>query len=252
MGCCKDRPAPDTNVPFDQMGSSCGVYAHLHDMFVYFKDERAGAIPCDTSRYAVEWIGIDASTYGYIVTDKLTGETLEYQVVKEFTKEGPQEAFERDWRDRELRYNRGINRALEDHLEALQDNSPDKDYKLVRDSEGYKIIRALDDKLGVVLFRVDYRHELLDGPVPLFTEIPEFPEIPGEVGRSFDRLVKRFNKLGVFFDPPVIEEVKDYHKVSMSGKAYRNSTTKNIVTITYQELLMSDDDLRRYHAYYSI
>lgn len=253
MSCCAKREIPDTSIDIDGLGTNCDVWAHLKDMFDYLKEERVGAVPCDTKRYSVQHSLVDAMTYLFIITDHLTGETLEYTVVKEFTKEGPQEAFERDYRERELRYNRSIVRALEDHLEALQEVHPDDGYTLRRNKDGYRIFRPIKQDLGVVVFRVDY--EVEDGPVvmPRITSTTEFPDVPGELGRSIELLIKRFGKLGVVFEEAVVDEkINDYREVSLTGRTFRSPWNHMKITISYQEIALDDDKLRRYHEYYTI
>lgn len=260
MSCCGTRATPDSNIPFDHMGCPCDTWAHLKDMFVYLKDERAGVIPCKPDEFTVQWTFIDAVTYMFAVTDKLTGEVIEYSVVKEFPKESPEQAFERDWRYRELVYNRGVVRAMEDLLEAMEETNPHVRYKLERKPmQSYVIHKPISDDLGVVAFKTEYEVQLREGK-PYDKEewklrhedhIIELPNILSKVAYGTDVLLKRFRKIGVRFEGIECEHITDLKRFTITGVAYRDNTTNTRIRISYQEMDLNDPTLRAYHEYYT-
>lgn len=258
MSCCGKRDTPDSNIPFDHLGCPCDTWAHLKDMFVYLKDERAGVVPCKPEQFTVQWTFVDATTYSFVVTDNLTGETIEYSVVKEFTKESPEQAFERDWRYRELVYNRGVNRALEDLLEAVEEATPEHQYKLQRVPMTRHIIhRPIREDLGVIVFKVDYSVETR----PMMTKEEwvlayqdteiVLPEIVPGVAYGTNVLLKRFRKLGVKFTGAANLTLEDLKQFTITGVSYRDSTTNTVIKISYQEMDLDNPILRAYHEYYT-
>lgn len=262
MSCCTPREKPDSNIPFEQMGCPCDTWAHLKDMFVYLKDERAGVVPCEPTQFTVQWSFIDPMTYMYSVTDKLTGEVIEYSVAKDFTKESPEQAFERDWRTRELMYNRGIVCALNDLLEAMEDLQPcTVKYKLERKvPDGYIIHKPIERDLGVIVFKLEY--EVADLTVRLRDQddfnllYPDNPivfpqQLIGEIAYGTNTLVRRFRKIGVRWDGIVCEKIKDFDKFTILGYSYRDNDTVNVIKITYQDMDLTDPELRAYHEYYT-
>lgn len=260
MSCCGVRELPDSNIPFDHMGCPCDTWAHLKDMFVYLKDERAGVLPCKPEQFKVQWSFIDAVTYMFTVTDNLTGEIISYSVVKEFTKESPEQAFERDWRQRELMYNRGVIRAVEDLLEAMEESNPTVLYKLQREPmQRYVIHKPIKEDLGIIGFKIDYQVETrvsepygkdiwdtiyLDQPIVL-------PNIRDKIAYGTEVLLKRFRKAGVRFEGLYQETLEDLTRFTIVGNAYRDNTTNTKIRITYQEMDLSDPTLRAYHEYYT-
>lgn len=253
MSCCAERPLPDTNIDIDHMGSHCSVWAHMKDMFDYLAEERAGAVPCDSERYSVQFSFVDAMTFLFVLTDNLLGKTIEYTVRKEFTKESAQEAFERDYRERELRHNRGVVRALEDVLEAFTDANPSAGYKLSRHEDGYRISRPIQPNLGVIAFKIDHSVEITGVPITFDQFNGSFPDLPNDLGRAMEVLIKRFMKLGVVFEDVVIEEtIEKYRKVYLTGHSFRTTFTHNVVKISLQEIAMTDSGLSAYHEYFTI
>lgn len=260
MSCCGTRTTPDSNIPFDHMGCPCDTWAHLKDMFVYLKDERAGVIPCKPDEFTVQWTFIDAVTYMFAVTDKLTGETIEYSVVKEFTKESPEQAFERDWRYRELMYNRGVVRAMDDLLEAMEETNSHIRYKLERQPmKSYVIHKPIDADLGVIVFKVDYAAVMRNGQYHdynewkrLYQDHPiELPDIVSKVAYGTDVLLKRFRKAGVRFQGIECEHVANMKRFSIVGLAYRDHMSNTEIRISYQEMDLNDPTLKMYHEYFT-
>ncbi len=260
MSCCKPRGTPDTNVPFEHLDCPCNTWAHLKDMFTYLKDERAGVVPCKPEQFKVQWTGIDAATYMFVVTDTLTGETISYSVTKEFTKESPEQAFERDWRQRDLVYNRGVVRAMEDLLEAMEETNPDKRYKLERiPMKQYVIHRPIQEDLGVIVFKVDIDPEWRDLPMmskeeweTVYHNVPiQLPQIVDKVAYGTEVLMKRFRKAGVKFIRIECEELEDLKRFTIHGVAYRDHQTNTTVRISYQEMDLENPILRAYHEYFT-
>lgn len=260
MSCCNPRGAPDTDIPFEHLGCPCDTWSHLKDMFSYLKDERAGVVPCKPEQFKVQWTGIDAMTYSFIVTDTLTGETIEYSVTKEFTKESPEQAFERDWRFRELVYNRGINRAMEDLLEAMEETNPTTLYKLSRvPMKSYVIHKPIQEDLGVIVFKTDYAPQYRAMPMMSKAEWDlvyhhnpiQLPAIVDKVAYGTDVLMKRFRKAGVKFQRIETEELEDLKRFTIVGVAYRDHSTNTEVRISYQEMDLENPVLRAYHQYFT-
>lgn len=260
MSCCTVRERPDSDISFQHLGCPCDTWAHLKDMFVYLKDERAGVIPCKPDEFTVQWTPLDAITYMYAVTDKLTGEVIEYSVVKEFPKESPERAFERDWRFRELVYNRGVIRAVEDLLEAMEETVPHERFKLERvPMKSYVIHKPIQEDLGVIVFNIEYDVERRD--VRPFDKtvwnqvyqdsIIELPNVTDKVAYGTEVLMKRLRKIGVRFQGIEFEHIHDMKRFTIIGLAYRDEYTNTVIRIRYQEMDLNDPTLRVYHEYYT-
>lgn len=258
MACCGKRTPPSNILDFTHLGCPCDTWAHLKDQFIYLKDERAGVIPCKTDQFTVKWTGIDAMTYLMVVTDNLTGETCEYSVTREHTFESPMQAFERDWREKEIRYNRGIKRAVDDTLEAFEELNPNVPYKLSYDRKGYKIHRPIKPDLGIVLWKIDYGIEANIIPVPLVdwhifypdNEIT-LPDVAPEIGALLVLLIKRMRKAGVSFSHVDYKVIGDYKSIEIVGASYRDANSRNTIKIVYQEMDLDNHELRTYHEYYT-
>lgn len=260
MSCCTPRALPDSNIPFEHMGCPCDTWAHLKDMFVYLKDERAGVVPCVPTQFSVQWSPLDAMTYMFSVTDKLTGEVVEYSVEKDFTKESPEEAFERDWRKRELMYNRGIVTALNDLLEAMEDLNPTVRYKLERNPmDSYVIHKPIETDLGVIVFKIEYGITMLPERLTKEQFLEAFPDNPiefpsdlmSDITYGTNTLVRRFRKIGVRWHDVVNERVKDFHRFTIRGVGYRDPNSVNTIKISYQDMDLTNPELRIYHEYYT-
>lgn len=260
MSCCTPREKPDSNIPFEQMGCPCDTWAHLKDMFVYLKDQRAGVVPCVPTQFTVQWTFVDAMTYMYAVTDKLTGEVIEYSVAKDFTKESPMQAFERDWRQRELVYNRGVVSALNDLLEAMEDLNPLVKYKISRQQpKRYIIHKPIETDLGVIVFKVEYGVLVKPNGVDPLLFPTEYPDVPillpedliGEIAYGTNTLIRRFRKIGVRFSGVTTDRVKDFHRFTVEGVSYRDGFSVNTIKISYQDMDLTDPELNIYHEYYT-
>lgn len=252
MSCCGKRPPPDTSLDFTHLGCPCSTWAHMKDQFQYLKDERAGVVPCKPEQFAVQWSGIDAMTYLFIVTDKLTGELCEYSVTKEFTQESPLQAFERDYREKELRHNRGVKRAIDDQLEAFEELNPVVNYKLAYNHKGYFIHKPIRQDLGVVLFKVEYGVVTKAIPPVIIPEIDvQLPDLAPEIASALLLLVKRFKKIGVRFERVDYKTFEDLKTIEIVGSSYRNNITDSTVKIVYQEMDLTKPVLGAYHEYYT-
>lgn len=258
MACCGKRTPPENLIDFTGLGCPCDTWAHMKDQFTYLKDERAGVIPCKPDQFKVQWSGIDAMTYLFVVTDLLTGELCEYSVSKEYTHEGPEQAFERDYREKELRHNRGIKRAVDDTLEAFEELHPEVLYKLSEDHKGFKIHRPIRRDLGVVVWKVDYGVEMNIVPVPwdewweLYPDNPiTIPDILPEIAQALILLIKRMRKVGVKFDRVDFNVIEDLKTIEIIGAAYRNNMSRSTVKIVYQEMDLTKQALNAYYEYYT-
>lgn len=260
MSCCTPRDKPDSSIPFEQMGCPCDTWAHLKDMFVYLKDQRAGVVPCKPTEFTVQWSFIDAMTYMFTVSDVLTGDVTEYSVTKEFTKESPLEAFERDWTQRELMYNRGVISALNDLLEAMEDTNPLVAYKIERQQPyRYIIHKPIETDLGVIVFKVEYGVQSYPLGVDKDHFKDTFPDntivlsddLINDIAYGTNVLLRRFRKIGVRFSDVVNERVKDFNRFTINGVSYRDPWTVNTVKISYQDMDLTDPELRAYHEYYT-
>jgi hypothetical protein len=260
MSCCSPREKPDSNIPFTQMGCPCDTWAHLKDMFVYLKDERAGVVPCVPSQFTVQWSTIDPMTYMYSVTDTLTNDLVQYSVTKEYLRETPLEAFERDWRTREVFYNRGTVSAIGDLLETMEDTYPLVRFKLERQQpERYIIHKPIAPDLGVIVFKVEYdvalvpKHADRDFWKTIYPDEPiDLPvDLLPEIAYNTNLLVKRFRKIGVRFSHVVNEKIKDFNRFTIFGASYRDHESVNIIRISYQDLDLTDPELNLYHEYYT-
>lgn len=260
MSCCTPREKPDSDIPFEQMGCPCDTWAHLKDMFVYLKDERAGVVPCKPQQFKVQWSFVDVMTYMYTITDVLTGDVISYSVERDFTKESPLEAFERDWRQRELVYNRGVLSGLNDLLEAMEDINPQVRYKISRQApKRYIIHKPIDSELGVIVFKIEYGVRLLDEftPKEIFKDVfPDTPitmptELISEIAYGTNVLLRRFRKIGVSWLGMECEKVKDFNRFTIDGVSYRNNWSVNTIKISYQDMDLNDPTLKLYHEYYT-
>lgn len=258
MTCCGKRPTPSTDLDFSYLGCPCDTWAHMKDQFIYLKDERAGVIPCKPDQFRLQWSHVDAMTYLMIVTDKLTGEVIEYSVSKEFTKESPEEAFARDYREKEVRHNRGIKRAIDDTLEAFEEMHPSINYKLSYHHKGYYIHQPIRRDLGVICWKVEYgvasNIELLpqyewdlvysDQPVVL-------PPIAYPISQALVLLIKRMRKVGINFQLVDYKQFEDMNTIEITGVSYRNNATHNTIKIVYQEMDLTKPTLNAYHEFYT-
>jgi hypothetical protein len=254
MSWCTIKPVVDTSIDLSQY-DVCQLGQQLKDR-ERLKDlcKRCNAL-CQPDAWSVQWQLIDATHYMFVLTEKATGQTLSWSVMKAFPNESAQAAFERDYIESTLRYNVSIMRALEDHLEALQDTNPTAHYRMECTATGYRIFRPIIVTLGLVPFQLDILTEL--GPVPLDRVThPGLWEalavVPGEAGRALARLVTRYMKLGVVFDTVEELTVQDYAKTTISGRIKRDNTTHYVVRLTRQDIQLTDPTLAQYHEYYTL
>lgn len=258
MTCCGKRTPPENLIDFKKLGCPCDTWAHMKDQFIYLKDERAGVVPCKPDQFKVQWAIINPMTYLYAVTDLLTGELCEYSVVKEYPHEGPEAAFERDYRVKELRHNRGVRRAIDDTLEAFEELYPTLHYKLSEDKAGFKIHHSIRRNLGVISWKIDYGYHRHHKPMNLLEWVLFYPDHPidipnvlPEVGSALQLLIKRMRKTGVHFEKIETVKVHDLDLIEITGGAYLNSTTMATVKITYQEMDINKPTLNAYYEYYT-
>lgn len=249
-----EKPAPDTSIDLSGFGDRCDIYQNMLNRIDALRRLRNQWPRCDISRFDVQFQLSDAMTYMFVITDKASGEYYEWSVRKEYSKESAVHAFERDYNESALRYNSGVSRALEDYLEGLQEQEPTAYYQLNETENGYRVWRPIRSNLGLVPFELTFIGKYG------ITEIPELPALPidefigniaDEPGRAVDRLVKRLIKLGVIFHTADRETIKDYRKVTLVGRAYRNDQTHTEVKLVLQEIAMADGDLYKYHQYFT-
>lgn len=248
-----EKPAPNTTISLYGYGSPCDVYQNMLNRIDALRRLKSQWPKCDISRFDVQFQLSDAMTYYFTIFDKANGERYEWSVRKLYTKESPESAFERDYNESALRYNLGVRRALDDHLESLQELNPTAFYSLEETQSGYRTWRPITGAIGVVPFEVSFVNT--PGPFVLVEPDPNALEylsyIPGESGRAITRMVSRLIKLGVVFDKAERIIVKDYRKIVLSGTARSNEQTHTAITIVLQEVAMTDTDLSQYHEIYT-
>lgn len=254
MNWCTVKPIVDTKIDLSQYPSVCDVGKQLKDRQRLQALCKTCNAVCTVDDYTVQWTGVDAMTYMFVLTEKATGQTWEWSVKKDFPKEGPQAAFERDYSEATLRHGPGIVRALEDFLEALQVLNPAAGYKMECTETGYRFFRPLEGELALVPFQLD----ILTDPTPFPETSVIHPElwdvigsIEGEAGRSIARLVTRYLRLGVVFDS--VEHNRDckYHESVITGWRKRSDSTKHLVRITNRYVDLADPTLAHYYRYYN-
>lgn len=258
MTCCGVRTPPENLIDFKWLGCPCDTWAHMKDQFQFLKDERAKVIPCKPDQFKVQWSGIDAMTYLIAVTDNLTGELCEYSVSKEFTFESPEAAFARDYRQKDLRYNRGVRRAVDDTLEAFEELHPEVRYKLSENHKGFTIHRPIERELGVIVWKTQYGVKSFDTLLSKEewqviypdNEIT-IPDILPEIAHALTLLMKRLRKIDVQFEKVEVLKDGDLRTIRIHGGAYRNNATMSTVNIVYQEMDLSKHTLSAYHEYYT-
>ncbi|MNC34344.1 hypothetical protein D3C75_827720 [compost metagenome] len=118
---------------------------------------------------------------------------------------------------------------------------------------GYRVFRPIMGNLGVVPFELTFVGTLGELPTaPMHPEIWDYiGTIPGEAGRAVARMVTRMIKHGVVFDKVERVIVKDYRSIVLQGYAYRNAETHTAVKLTIQEIAVQDDELVKYHEYFT-
>lgn len=250
-----EKPAPNTTIDLTGFGNPCDIYQNMLNKIDALRRLKSQWPRCDISRFDVQFQLSDAMTYYFTIFDKANGERYEWSVRKLHPKESPQEAFERDYNESALRYNSGVRRALDDHLEALQEEFPQAFYQLDETMFGYRTHRPISGHSSIVPFEMSFINlpGLMGEPGTLDPNLWEYiGNIPGEAGRSIARMVKRLIKLGVHFDLVERNIVKDYRNITLEGSAYANGSTHTRVRIVLQEVAMSDKDLAQYHDIYTV
>ncbi|QBJ02549.1 virion structural protein [Pseudomonas phage Psa21] len=249
-----EKPAPNTTIDLSVYGNPCDIYQNMLNRIDALRRLKDQWPRCDFSRFDVQFQLSDAMTYMFVITDKANGEMYQWSVEKEFTKESAQHAFERDYNESALRYNSGVRRALDDHLEALQEDYAALLYRAEETDTGYRVWRPIVGPVGLVPFQLEFIG------LPGVAVLPGVPRediwdyignIPGEAGRAVARLVKRLIKLGVVFDSVERTVIKDYRSIVLEGYAWRNESTHTKVRMTMQEIAMLDKDLEQYHKLYT-
>jgi len=249
-----EKPAPNTTIDLSVFGNPCDIYQNMLNRIDALRRLRSQWPRCDIGRFDVQFQLSDAMTYYFTIFDKANGERYEWSVRKEYTKESAEHAFERDYNESSLRYNAGVRRALDDHLEALEEEYPNAHYRLEETDNGYRVWRPIVGDVGVVPFQLDFIGYPGAGIFPgePRTDIWDYiGNIPGEAGRAVARLVRRLIKLGVVFDHVERNIVKDYRAIVLEGYAYRNSDTHTKVKLTLQEVALLDRELDQYHEIFT-
>lgn len=249
-----EKPAPNTTIDLGVFGDPCNIYQNMLNRIDALRRLRSKWPRCDISRFDVQFQLADAMTYYFTIMDKANGERYEWSVRKEYTKESAEHAFERDYNESALRYNAGVRRALDDHLEALEEEYPTAHYRLEETGTGYRVWRPIVQTVGVVPFQLDFLGMPGDGVAlgPPRDDIWDYlGNIPGEAGRAVARLVKRLINLGVTFHHIERVVIKDYRSIVLEGYAYRNSTTYTKVRLVLQEVALSDTELDQYHEIFT-
>jgi hypothetical protein len=249
-----EKPAPITTIDLSVYGNPCDIYQNMLNRIDALRRLQSQWPRCDISRFDVQFQLSDAMTYYFTILDKANGERYEWSVRKEYPNETPVHAFERDYNESALRYNSGVRRALDDHLEGLQEQSLSALYRMEETDTGYRVFRPIMGSLGVVPF--DLTFVGTTGPLPtngvIHPDIWDYiGTIPGEAGRAIARMVTRLIKLGVMFNKAERVIVKDYRSIVLEGYAYRNAETHTAVKLTLQELAVPDSDLIQYHQYFT-
>lgn len=139
-GWCTIKPVIDTEIDLSKYPDVCTVGKQLNERERLKELCKRCGILCEPDDYSVQWTFINASTYGFVLTEKATGKTTSWSVMKDFPKESAQAAFERDFSEASLRYNSGVVRAIEDFLEAVRDMNPTANYKLECTDNGLSLI----------------------------------------------------------------------------------------------------------------
>jgi hypothetical protein len=252
-----EKPTPDTSIDLSGLGGPCDVYKAMQNKIKAIKDCRVVGPLCDPTRFEVQFQLTDASSYMFVITDNETGEQVGYSVRKEFPKESAQRAFERDWIESAIRYNSGVVRALEDHLEALQLAEPDAGFHLrnVCGGFGYQIYRPISPGMDVIPFKLDFvpiKGVITDPPTmePRIWDV--IGNVPGEQGRSLARLITRLMRLGVSFTSVEETAISEYYNWTIQGWVKRNDDSHIQVILTHQGNALSDEQLAAYHEYYDL
>lgn len=249
-----EKPAPLTTIDLSGLGDPCDIYKNMLNKIDALRRLQSQWAQCDITRFDVQFQLADAMTYYFTIFDKANGERYEWSVKKEYTKESPEHAFERDYRESALRYSAGLARALDDHLEALQEDYPAMFYRKEETATGYRVWRPIFGKLGIVPMELSFVG--MPGVMPIDTFNSELiweylGNIPGEAGRAVCRAVRRMIKQGVVFDKVDRVIVGDYRNITLIGKGYRNEQTHTEVRLVLQEINMKDLDLNQYHQYFT-
>ena len=151
-----EKPQIDTTIKIWELGDPCSVYQNLMNLRDALRRLQNPWPDCDITRFDVQWQLIDSMTYMFVLKDKVTGEVYEWSVRKEYTKESAEHAFTRYYNEAAIHFNAGAYRALQDYVEALQDEYPEAHYKLEEHKTGWRVFRPIRRKLGLVPFELTF------------------------------------------------------------------------------------------------
>lgn len=249
-----ERPAPDTTIKLFELGESCTVYQNMLNRIDALRRQQNPWPPCDLERFDVKWQLINVMTYMFVLVDRATQETFEWSVVKAYPRETADHAWVREYNESAIRYNAPAYRALQDYVEALQDQFPTARYQLQERVNGWRAFRPITGKIGVVPFEMTFKAKpgAMQQDRMIHQDVWDaVSTIPGEAGLAVARMMQRQQKAGVYFNEVIQFVVKDYRTLIIKGHAFRDEETHTEVMIKLQEVAMSDVDLSLYHEYYT-
>lgn len=249
-----EKPKVDTSIDTRGLGGACEVYNALRNKKLAIQARRIQGPACDPLRFSVQHQLTDSTTFMFVLTDNETGEDVAWSVKKLYIKETAEHAFQRDYVESALRYNSGVVRALEDHVEAFQVQYPGFGYLLESTESGYHITRPLTGSIAVVPFRMDILNIVGAQPYgrttnPLIWDT--VGGIAGEAGRSLARLLVRYIALGVVWDVEHIESAPGYTRTMLLGSAACNAESHIQFVIQLRDHQATDPQLANAHTYYA-
>lgn len=250
MTCCNAPEPINTQVELPD-GDVCLNNEQFKDMFTYFKDAKLDACLCDPKRYTVNFNFVDVNTYSFVVTDQLTGESIEYSVPKYDPKEKPQTAFNRDWVSRELLHNRDIVSDLRDIRVSLSTATQRAELKSI--PKGYTINKPLGDSQSLSQFV--YRMKEIPFVNPTLKTLQELLEsdLAGVVlSPVYFNFLLRLQDMGVGFTTAEYLIDPSLNRVSIQAvKAINEYTTLGIEVILV-DLEDTNGSLNEILEYYNL
>lgn len=253
--CRCEKPKVDSSIDPSVLGSPCEVYNALLNKKNALLAERVRGPVCDPLRFDVQFQLISTMTYMFTLTDNETGEVVSWSVEKQTVDETPQHAFELDYAVSTLRYNSGVRRALEDHLEALQEQYPQEGYQLVSTVHGFLVERAISGTIGLVPFQLDLlpypgvQPETEPGATSAVWEL--IGGIPGEAGRALARLIQRYIKLGASWELASSTLTGGLTRNTLIGSAPATDDAHIRFVIQLRDHTATDEQLVVAHSYYA-